>query len=162
MTKRLFAGLFLAAAVLISSAGMSKAELIGRYQCNIVGPAIPEPVGDRSGHHILSYSYSCVGIEGILKDAVVTASSVSEWDGLKTKTTAALGVHRAPGGAAIGQLLEGAGSVIIKDEKPVGTEMSGKSVFKFASGTLAPLSGKTVNFVSKSTGLNRFEMLFTD
>ena len=162
MSKRLLAMLCWTAAALIGNAELAKAELIGRYQCNIVGAAIPEPVGDRNGHSILTYSYSCVGVEGVLKDAVVTAFAAAEWDGPKTTTAAALGVHRVPGGAAIAQVLEGTGSVILKEGKPVGTEMSGKTVFKFASGTLAALSGKTVSFVSKSTGLNRFEIVFTD
>jgi hypothetical protein len=146
----------------MGNVGLAQAEIIGRYQCNIVGPAAPEPLGDRNGHSILSYSYSCVGVDGVLKDAVVTAFTVVEWDGPKTSTATALGVHRAPGGAAIAQVLEGAGSVIMKDGKPVGTELSGKTAFKFASGTLAALSGKTVNFASKSTGLNRFEIVFAD
>ena len=64
-------------------------------------------------------------------------------------------------GTAIGQVPEGSGSVIMKDDKLVGTEFAGKTLFKFASGTLTALSGKTVNFTNGSTGLNRFEIVFT-
>ncbi|MBR0848534.1 hypothetical protein JQ543_12350 [Bradyrhizobium diazoefficiens] len=162
MSKSVLVGLFCSATMLAGLAGSAQAEIIGRYQCNIVGPAVPEPLGDRNGHSLLNYPYSCVGVEGLLKDAVVTAFSAAEWDGPKTTSIAALGVHRAPGGAAIAQVLEGTQSIIMKDGKPVGTEGSGKTLFKFASGTLAALAGKTVNFNSKSTGLNRFEILFTD
>jgi hypothetical protein len=97
-----------------------------------------------------------------LKEAVVTAVSVSEWDGPKGTYLASLGLHRAPGGFAVGQLLEGSGSVVVKDGKPVGSEASGKTVFKFASGTLASLSGKTVKFTTKPVGLGRFELEFTE
>ena len=50
----------------------------------------------------------------------------------------------------------------MKDGKPAGTESSGKAVFKFASGTLAAISGKTVKFTSKPTGVGRFELEFAD
>ena len=98
MTKRLFVTLFCTAATLIGTAGLAQAELIGRYQCNVIGTAVPEPLGDRNGHSIVNFGYSCVGVEGLLKDAVVTAFSASEWDGPKTTTVTALAVHRAPGG----------------------------------------------------------------
>jgi hypothetical protein len=162
MAKRVFVGLFCIGITLTGATGLAQAEIIGRYQCNIVGTAVPEPLGDRNGHSLVNYSYSCVGVEGLLKDAVVTAFSAAEWDGPKTTIIAAMGVHRAPGGAAIGEVLEGTQSIIMKDGKPVGTEGSGKTLFKFASGTLAALAGKTVNFNSKSTGPNRFEIAFTD
>ena len=162
MRKRFIVTFACTAAMVTGAAGLAHAEIIGRYQCNIVGTSIPEPLGDRNGHSILNYSYSCVGVEGLLKDAVVSAFSVAEWDGPKTTSLAALGVHRAPGGAAIGQVLEGNQSIVMKDGKPVGTEGSGKTLFKFASGTLSALAGKTVNFNSKSTGLNRFEIVFSD
>jgi hypothetical protein len=162
MMKRIVGTLVCIAAFLFGTAGLAQAEIIGRYQCNIVGTAVQEPLGDRNGHNMVNYGYSCVGVEGLLKDAVVTAFSAAEWDGPKIITVTAMGVHRAPGGIAVGQVLEGIGSAIMKDGKPVGTEASGKTVFKFASGTLTALSGKTVNFVNKSTGLNRFELVFTD
>jgi hypothetical protein len=66
------------------------------------------------------------------------------------------------GGLAVTQMLEGAGSIILKDGKPAGWETSGKSVFKFASGSLAALAGKTVSYTSKLTGLNRFSIEFAD
>ena len=98
----------------------------------------------------------------LLKDAVATAVSVSEWDGPKGTYLATLGLHRAPGGFAVAQLLEGTGSVVMKDGKPAGSQASGKTVFKFASGTLAAFSGRTVNFTTKPVGLGRFELEFKD
>ena len=162
MSKHFITTFLCSALSLIGASGFALAETIGRSQCNVIGTAVPEPLGDRDGHSIVNFAYSCVGVEGLLKDAVVTAFSAAEWDGPKTTTVTALVVYRAPGGTAIGQVLEGTGSVVMKDSKPVGTEFTGKLVYKFASGTLAALSGKTVNFVNKSTGRNRFEVILTD
>jgi hypothetical protein len=50
----------------------------------------------------------------------------------------------------------------MKDGKPIGAESTGKTVFKFASGSLAALSGRTVNFTTKPVGLGRFELEFKD
>jgi hypothetical protein len=92
----------------------------------------------------------------------VTAFSVSEWDGQKGTFLASLGLHRAPGGFAVGQLLEGSSVVDRTGSKALDVEASGKTVFKFASGTLAAISGKTFNFHAKPTGAGRFEIEFTE
>ena len=101
-------------------------------------------------------------MDGLLNGTVNTGISISEWDGPKGTYLASIGLHRAPGGFAIGQLLEGTGSIVMKDDKVVGSEGSGKTLFKFASGTLAAISGKTVKWTSKPVGLGRFELEFTD
>jgi hypothetical protein len=44
------------------------------------------PLGDRNGHYLVNLAYSCVGVEGFLKDAVVTAFSVVEWDHLRQQS----------------------------------------------------------------------------
>jgi hypothetical protein len=50
----------------------------------------------------------------------------------------------------------------MKDGKPAGSDASGKAQFKFASGTLATLSGKAVKFETKPTGVSRFSIEYTD
>ena len=152
--------LLCSAVVLMAVTGYARSETVGRYECNVIGAVAQEAIGN--GHTLSSLQYSCVGVDGVLKGAVVTAVSSSEWDGPKGTYIASMGIHRAPGGFAIGQLTEGTGSVVMKDGKPVGTEASGKTLFKFASGTLASLSGKTVKFSTKLTGPNQFELEFTD
>ena len=101
-------------------------------------------------------------MDGLLKGAVYSASNIGEWDGPQGTFLLAGGIHRIAGGFAVSQLLEGTGSVIMKDGKPVGAIGSGKAVFKFASGTLAALSGKTFKFANKSIGLNWFELEFAE
>ena len=76
-----------------------------------------------------------------------------KWDGPKSTFLAASTTQRVLGGLAVGQLLEGNGSIVIKDGKPLGQEASGKAMIKFASGPLASLSG--LKWVSKPTGSNR-------
>jgi hypothetical protein len=156
-------------AVFLSSAlgliGMSEIALagsIGRYDCIIVGTIAREPVGDREGHDIVSLEYTCRGLDGLLKDSGVTAVSVSEWDGQKGRYLASLGIHRAPGGMAVGQLVEGTNSMVMKDGKAIGLEATGTTFFKYASGTLSPIAGKTVKFIVKPTNLGRFEIEFTE
>jgi hypothetical protein len=97
-----------------------------------------------------------------MKGAVASAYSAAEWDGPKATNLSAIGVHRVAGGLAYAQLIEGTSSVVTKDGKPVGSESSGKIVIKLASGTLAAISGKTLNFMVKPLGRNRFELDWTE
>src|SRR5215470_17203840 len=107
MCKRVVTAAFCCATTLFITSGFAIADTIGRYECSVVGNTAQEPVGDRAGHSLVSFLYSCFGVDGLLKDAVVTAIHVSEWDGVKGTQLAAAGVHRAPGGEAVGQLVEG-------------------------------------------------------
>ena len=147
---------------LIGTSGLAFADMVGRYECTIVGASAPEPIGDRTGHGIQGIQYSCVGVDGLLKGAVLTGNAMVEWDGPKSTFLAASTAHRAPGGAVVGQLLEGKGSIALKDGKPVGQDASGKMVIKLASGTFAALSGKTLNWVSRPAGPNRFEQEYSE
>ena len=162
MSKRFITAFVCSALGLTSSGGFALAETIGRYNCSIVGTAGQEPIGDRNGHFLASVQYSCFGEEGPLKGDVHTASSASKWDNNQGTFLIGGGIHRVLGGLAVSQITEGTGSIVMKDGKPVGTDSSGKGVFKFASGTLAALSGKVFKFTSKPTGLGRFDLEFTD
>jgi hypothetical protein len=146
----------------IGATDLAFADMIGRYECTVVGPNTPEPIGDRTGHGLQSIQYSCVGVDGLLKGAILTGNTTVEWDGPKSTFLAASTTHRTAGGVAVGQLLEGSGSVVVKDGAPVGQDASGKATIRFASGTLAALSGKTVKWISKPLGLNRFEQEYSE
>jgi hypothetical protein len=162
MSKRFIATFLCSALSLIGASGFALAETIGRYECNYVGAMSQEAIGDREGHSLVSYQFSCFGVDGILKGAVYTASTASELDGTRRTYLFTAGIHRAPGGLAVTQLTEGTGSVIMKDGKPASSENTGKGLFKFASGTLAALSGKAFKFTAKLTGFNRFSLELTD
>ncbi|MCP3396915.1 MULTISPECIES: hypothetical protein [unclassified Bradyrhizobium] len=146
--------------ILLGLNGIALADSTRRYDCTIDGTD-REPIGDRNGHIIVSLQYTCRVADGLLKDARISGLSVSEWDSENGKYLASLDVHRARDGFAIGQLLEGGASSVIEDNR-AGIAASGKTVFKFASGSLTALSGRTVNFTTKPLGSRRFEMEFTD
>ena len=97
------------------ASGFAFAETIGRLECSIIGTASPEPIGGRTGHSLASVQFSCFGVDGLLKGAVSTGSNISEWDGPQGTFLSAGESYRAPGGLAVTQLMEGTGSVIMKD-----------------------------------------------
>ena len=162
MNKRLLATFVCSAFGLLGANGLALAEPFGRYECNIIGTPAQDPISERPGHALVSVEYSCFGVAGLLKDDVHTASSISEWDAQKGTFLIGGGILRSPGGLGVTQITEGTGTVVMKDGKPVGTTSSGKGVFKFASGTLAALSGKVFNFESKPISVLRFNLEFTD
>lgn len=146
----------------VGSVGVAHADTIGRYECNVFGVSTPEPIGDRAGHGLASYQFSCVGVDGLLKGAVYSATHVSEWAGPEGKLLLVGGVHRIVGGLAVTQMLEGSASIEMKDGKPVGLTGSGKALVQLAAGSLASLSGKTLKFATKSIGLNRFDIVWSE
>ena len=78
MCERLTVMFVCSALSLIAATGFARADTIGRYQCGVIGAIAQEPIGDRDGHVLLSFEYSCQGVDGLLKEAVSTAVSVSE------------------------------------------------------------------------------------
>lgn len=150
------------AAGLTGMAPLARADTIAHYECAVVGFPSPELIGDRPDHSLMTVEYSCVGVDGLLKGVVYTASNTVEWDGPKGTFLVGTGIHRIPGGRAVMQLTEGTAAVVTKDGKPVGNETSGKGVVKFASGPLAALSGKTIKFVTKPVNPIRFTVELTD
>ena len=80
---------------------------------------------------------------------------------LKERMCLAAGLIRVAGGLAVTQITEGTGSMLMKDGKPAGSESSGKGLFKFASGTLAALSGRADRWAAKPAGFGRFTLEIT-
>jgi hypothetical protein len=136
--------------------------MIARYECGVVGFPSQEPIGDRADHNLSTVEYSCVGVDGLLKGAVYTASNTVEWDGPRGTFLIGGGVHRIPGGRAVTQMIGATASVVLKEGRVVGIESSGTGIVKFASGSFAALSGKTVKFVTKPVNPIRFTVEFTD
>jgi hypothetical protein len=58
--------------------------------------------------------------------------------------------------------VEGTNSMLMMDGKAIGLEASGTTFFKYASGTLAQIAGKTVKFIVRPSDLGRFEIEFTE
>jgi hypothetical protein len=162
MRKPLIAGILASIVGLVGISGSAYADSIGRYECNIIGAIGLEPIGDHDGHLLRSFDYSCAGVEGIFKGALLSAVSVSEVDGSRVTFHLVGGVHRIAGGLAVGETLEGTGSSVAQEGGRARTASTGTMIFKFASGKLAPLSGKTFKWAAKPVGFNRFELEYED
>jgi hypothetical protein len=158
MNKRFIVTVACATLGLISAGGSALAGPVGRFECSVMGAVSQDPIGDKDGHRITTVQYSCLGVEGLLKDAVYSGASTSEWDGPRGTYLTGGGTIRTAGGLAVTQLTEGSGSAIMKDGKPAGNEASGKGMFKFASGTFAALSGKADRWEAKPAGFGRFTL----
>jgi len=161
MDKRIIVTVVCCTLGLVNASGFALAETVGRYDCSVIDTASQDPIGDKDGHGLATVQISCSGVDGLVKGALYSGSSISEWDGPKGTYFAGSGIIRAPSGLAVVQVTEGVGSAIMKDGMPAGNEASGKAVMKFASGTLAELSGKTVRWESKPAGFNRFSLEVT-
>ncbi|MBX9645741.1 MAG: hypothetical protein K2X57_01635 [Xanthobacteraceae bacterium] len=162
MRKHLIPTLAFSMLGLIATGSLAHSDTIAHYECSVIGLPGPEPIGDRPDHSLLTVEYSCVGIDGLLKGAVYTASNTVEWDGPKGTFLVGGGMHRIPGGRAVMQMVEGTASAVMKDGKLVGNQTSGKTIVKFASGPFAALSGKTIRFVTTPMNPVRFAIEFTD
>jgi hypothetical protein len=138
-----------------------RADMIARYECSTAGFFSQEPIGDRSDHNLSAQDYVCVGVEGMLKGAVYSASNVVDWDGSKGTIVIGGGVHRLPGSRLVTQLTEGTVQTVMKDGKPVGAASSGKGIVRFSSGAFAALNGKAVHFVTTPLNPIRFNLEFT-
>lgn len=125
MKQPLFTIVLCSAFGLLGLTGGALADSIRRYDCTIDGTD-REPIGDRNGHIIVSLQYTCHVSDGLLKDAGITAISVSEWDSEKGRYLASLDVHRALEGYAVGQLLEGDGSSVMQDNRATGIAAAGR------------------------------------
>ena len=161
MNKRFVVTVVCSTLGLIGATGFALAETVGRLECSVVGAVSQDPIGDKDGHRITTVQYSCFGVEGLLKGALYSGSSTSEWDGPQGTYLSGGGIIRVAGGLAVTQLTEGTGSVVMKDGKPAGREASGKGLIKFASGTLAAFSGKADRWEAKPAGFGRFTLEIT-
>ena len=160
--RKVLVAIMASAVGLAGASGFAQADSIGRYECNIIGSIGLEPIGDRNGHVLRSYDFSCAGVDGIFKGAVTTSVTVSEIDGSQVTFHFAGGVHRMAGGLAVGETLEGTGSTVVQEGNPARATASGRMIFKFASGKLASLSGKTFKWTARPIGYNRFDMEYAD
>ena len=161
MGKRLVFTVVCSTLGLINASGFALAKTLGKLECSVVGAVSQEPIGDKDGHRLTTVQYACSGVGGLLKDAVYSGSSLAEWDGPQARYLSGGGIIRTAGGFAVTQITEGTGAAVMKDGKPAGSESSGKGLIKFASGTLAALSGKADRWEAKPAGFGRFSLEIT-
>jgi hypothetical protein len=132
-------------------------ELHGHNVCRGVGPSTPEQLGDREGHALSIGQESCQTTEGPAAGAVVTGTSMWEWDGPKAKELSGYGVARMPGPTFAYQITDGTLEVTMTDGKPSGWTASGHAIATLATGSWASFNGKKGEWTAKSTGPNAWE-----
>jgi len=151
-------GIVTAVAFAAFAPGAVAEELSFKLFCQEVGGAgEPEQAGDHEGHVISVDHYSCRMEGGPMDGAVVTGGDVTDWD--KTNGVEVLGdaAVRKPGAFAVYQDMEGKVALTIADGKVTGATGAGKVHWVVATGSAAPLAGKTFSYILKSTGAGQWE-----
>ena len=117
-------------------------ELHGHKVCRDIDAFTPEQLGDREGHALAIGQTSCQITEGPFTGAVLTETSMLEWDGPKAKELSGYGVARKPGATFAFQHTDGTLEVTMTDGKPSGWTASGHAIATLATGSWASSIGK--------------------
>lgn len=154
---------FAAAAVAFATVAPSAIaqENMDVFGCQFVGGGPPEPLGDREGHALRVVEFSCVGSSGALSGGVLTGSAIYELDKGTGVLLSGNGVIRKPGVTAVAVLKDAKLSLVITDGKVTGVTTSGHGSYVMATGSWAPLVGKSFRMSSKPTSPGLFEMDIT-
>jgi hypothetical protein len=152
---------FVAAVAVVGVAPGAVADEVAKNICQEIGHAGPESLGDREGHAIAIVSASCRIQSGPLEGGVLTAQYIWEWD----KTTATMifggGVVRKAGSTVVYQYTTGDIALTMADGKVTGFTSSGKGRWAVATGSAAPLAGKSFTWASKPAGFGQYETVWT-
>jgi len=154
---------FAAAAVAVAAAAPSAIaqENMDIFACQFAGGGPSEPLGDREGHALRVTEFSCLATSGALTGGVLTGSSIYELDKGTGVLLSGNGVIRKPGVTAVAVLKDAKLSPIIVDGKVTGVATSGHGNYVMATGSWAPLVGKSFTMSSKPTSPGLFEMDIT-
>ncbi len=120
--------------------------------CTFHGWLARDPIGDREGHGLQVSAATCAVTGGVLDGTVETHHAIYEHDKGAASQHAADSVFRKPGARAVARMTSGTLEIVMKDGKPAGWTASGKGVWAMATGTAAPLAGKTFTYAARSTG----------
>ena len=121
-----------------------------------------EPIGDREGHSILVSQGSCRIDGGPLSGGVSTDMSVCEWDGAKAVRLSVTGVIRKPGATVVYGGASANLTLAITDGKVRGWAASGQDKYLLATGSAAPLTGRSFTWTAKPTGAGQFAVEVKD
>lgn len=127
-----------------------------KLHCQTVGSAAPEALGDRDGHALSVNHISCRVEGGAMDGGVLTGTTIYEWDKGQATVLSGSGVTRKPGAATVYQHTEGKMSLVMTDGKPSGITGSGRGRMAMATGSAAPMAGRTYSFTFRTTGPSQF------
>ena len=131
-------------------------EITYTRTCQTIGADPPEALGDREGHSISVNVASCHSESDPMSGAVLTGTTMWEWDGPKAVLLSSNGVIRKPGGTVVYQNTAGSLALTMADGKVTGFTASGKGDEKLATGSLAALAGKPYTWTAKPAGPGQF------
>src|SRR6516162_8760874 len=131
-------------------------EITYTWTCQTIGADPPEALGDREGHSISVNVASCHSESEPMSGAVLTGTTIWEWDGPKAVLLSSYGVIRKPGGTVVYQNTGGSLALTMADGKVTGFTASGKGDEKLATGSLAALAGKPYTWTAKPAGPGQF------
>jgi hypothetical protein len=137
--------------------GAGAEEIHFKQTCQSVGGDNSEQLGDREGHSISVGPFSCRMESGPMDGGVVTGDAMLEWDKTNAVLVMGFGVIRKPGGFVAYQDTEGKFALTVTDGKVTGFTGSGKIRWTIATGSAAPLAGKSFVYTLKSTGAGQWE-----
>jgi hypothetical protein len=141
-----------AAATVAFAPGANAQETTQILSCQDIGPSAPEPLGDREGHSILTATVSCRVDSGFMSGAVLTGTDIWEWNGPKATLLSASGVVRKPGETLVYTESAATLELTMADGKVTGWTVSGRGTYPVATGSAAPLAGKSYTFAGKPDG----------
>ena len=130
-------------------------EIHFKQICQGDGSEYVDKLGD--GHAVSSGPYSCRMVSGPMDGGVITGQSLMEWDNTGGVVLAGSAVIRKPGGFVVYEDKEGKIALTITDGKVTGFTGSGKVRYLVATGSAAPMAGKTIAYTIKSTGADQWE-----
>jgi hypothetical protein len=145
-----------AAAIAIAFAGFAPStiaqESTSVQTCQPVWSSAPEPLGDREGHAILVSQGSCRIESGPLSGGVLTDVSIWEFDGAKAVRLTESGIIRKSDAVVVINGTGGNFALTMADGKVTGWTASGRDNYLMATGSAAPLAGKSFTWTAKPTG----------
>jgi hypothetical protein len=133
-------------------------EITYTWTCQDVGTDPPEALGDREGHSISINVASCHSETEPMSGAVLTGTTIWEWNGPNAVLLSSNGVIRKPGATVVYQNTGGSLALTMTDGKVTGFTASGKGDEKLATGSLAVLAGKPYTWTANPAGPGQFTL----
>ena len=146
------------AAVLVGFAAPLGASGQPHFACEVVDRGPLERLG-REGHGIQQSHYKCRITGGLLDGFVATGTNVWELDGSDGKLLGSIGIAQKGGATVVYQVAEGAVHRISKGaQQPAGWESTTSAIIRLATGSAAPLTGKSFKLRGRLVGDRLFTM----
>jgi len=122
------------------------------WTCSNFSAIAPEPLGDRENHALTLSQWGCRVVSGPLAGGVAIGDNTWEWDGPTGKELTFRLVVRKPGATAVLRGTSGSQMVTLTAGKATGMTGTGRYDYVLATGSWAPLAGKSETWTIKSGG----------